>query len=259
MSHYTIQADVMSDGNKRKMSEVGVINQRYLVVLKGNEQKLEVNSNQERLRASEDFKWSPNVWYRLKAQGGAEPGRLGGGCRPRRGSAATRNRRRGRSACRIRRRTSQVPRACSASRRRTCRSILITSRSPRIQVKPVSSHLKRQVKKSEIEAIRCWSMTPTERLGVAQILLYAELHRRASLRTAQRYKSRYSKCFCATLVASLPLCAFALMPLAARAQDWPQWGGTPARNMYCPATGLPDHFTKGELRRHQVQGHVRRD
>jgi outer membrane protein assembly factor BamB len=68
MSHYTIQADVMSDGNKRKMSEVGVINQHYLIVLKGNEQKLEVNSNQERLRASEDFKWSPNVWYRLKAR-----------------------------------------------------------------------------------------------------------------------------------------------------------------------------------------------
>ncbi len=68
MSHYTIQADVMSDGNKRKMSEVGVINQRYLIVLKGNEQKLEVNSNQERLRSAVDFKWSPNVWYRLKAQ-----------------------------------------------------------------------------------------------------------------------------------------------------------------------------------------------
>ena len=28
------------------------------------------------------------------------------------------------------------------------------------------------------------------------------------------------------------------------AADWPQWGGTPGRNMYCPATGLPDHFTK---------------
>ena len=68
MSHYTIQADVMSDGNKRKMSEVGVINQHYLIVLKGNEQKLEVNSNQERLRAAVDFKWSANTWYRLKAR-----------------------------------------------------------------------------------------------------------------------------------------------------------------------------------------------
>jgi outer membrane protein assembly factor BamB len=68
MRQYTIQADVMSDGNRRKMSEVGIINQRYLVVLKGNEQKLEVNSNLERLRVAKDFKWSPKVWYRLKAR-----------------------------------------------------------------------------------------------------------------------------------------------------------------------------------------------
>jgi outer membrane protein assembly factor BamB len=68
MTHYTIQADVMSDGNRRKMSEVGLINQHYLIVLKGNEQKLEINSNQERLRVSEDFHWSPNVWYKLKAR-----------------------------------------------------------------------------------------------------------------------------------------------------------------------------------------------
>ena len=70
---YTIEADVMSDGNRRKMSDVGLINQRYLIVLKGNEQKLEINSNLERLRvpAAEDppnFKWVPNVWYRLKAR-----------------------------------------------------------------------------------------------------------------------------------------------------------------------------------------------
>lgn len=73
MKDYTIQADVMSEGTRRKMSEVGVINQRYAIVLKGNEQKLEVNSNLERLRvpAAEDppnFKWIPNTWYRLKAR-----------------------------------------------------------------------------------------------------------------------------------------------------------------------------------------------
>jgi outer membrane protein assembly factor BamB len=73
MSHYTIQADVMSDGNRRKMSEVGVINQHYLVVLKGNEQKIEINSNQERLRVAKDFKWSPKTWYRLKAQVDSQP------------------------------------------------------------------------------------------------------------------------------------------------------------------------------------------
>src|SRR5262249_24510712 len=32
MHNYTIEADVMSDGNRRKMSEVGIINQRYLIV-----------------------------------------------------------------------------------------------------------------------------------------------------------------------------------------------------------------------------------
>ncbi len=73
MKNYTIEADVMSEGNKRKMSDVGIINQRYLIVLKGNEQKLEINSNLERLRvpaSSEpsNFKWSPNVWYHLKAR-----------------------------------------------------------------------------------------------------------------------------------------------------------------------------------------------
>jgi len=71
--NYTIQADVMSEGNRRKMSEVGLINQRYLVVLKGNEQKLEISSNFERLRvpAGEDppnFRWQPNIWYRLKTR-----------------------------------------------------------------------------------------------------------------------------------------------------------------------------------------------
>ncbi len=66
--NYTIEADVMSDGNKRKMSEVGVINQRYAIVLKGNDQKLEVSSNFERLREAVDFKWQPNAWYHLKSR-----------------------------------------------------------------------------------------------------------------------------------------------------------------------------------------------
>jgi outer membrane protein assembly factor BamB len=34
--------------------------------------------------------------------------------------------------------------------------------------------------------------------------------------------------------------------LLASAQDWPQWGGTAARNMYCPARGLPDHFSQSK-------------
>jgi hypothetical protein len=66
--NYTMEADVMSDGNRRKMSEVGLINQRYAIVLKGNDQKLDVSSNFERLHEAVDFKWLPNTWYHLKTR-----------------------------------------------------------------------------------------------------------------------------------------------------------------------------------------------
>jgi hypothetical protein len=68
LKNYTIEADVMSDGNKRKMSTVGVINQRYRVVLKGNEQVLETTSNEELLRSQKPFHWEANVWYSLKTR-----------------------------------------------------------------------------------------------------------------------------------------------------------------------------------------------
>ncbi len=68
LRNYTIEADVLSEGNKRKMSEVGLINQRYLIDLKGNAQALEVTSNQELFKQSVPFKWSPNEWYHLKAR-----------------------------------------------------------------------------------------------------------------------------------------------------------------------------------------------
>lgn len=68
MKNYTVEADVLSDGSRRKMSEVGVINQRYAVVLKGNSQELEVNSNFERVKVTVPFKWSPKVWYHLKTR-----------------------------------------------------------------------------------------------------------------------------------------------------------------------------------------------
>jgi len=68
LKNYTIDAEVMSEGNRRKMSDVGLINQRYKIVLKGNERKLEISSNDELFRLSKDFNWAPNVWYRLKAR-----------------------------------------------------------------------------------------------------------------------------------------------------------------------------------------------
>jgi len=66
--NYTIEADVMTDGNRRKMSEVGLVNQRYVIVLKGNAQQLEVNSNLERLRVSVPYPIKPKTWYHLKTR-----------------------------------------------------------------------------------------------------------------------------------------------------------------------------------------------
>jgi hypothetical protein len=68
MKNYTIEADVLTEGNRRKMSEVGLINQRYVIILKGNSQQLEINSNQERIKEAVPFKWSANQWYRMKAR-----------------------------------------------------------------------------------------------------------------------------------------------------------------------------------------------
>jgi outer membrane protein assembly factor BamB len=68
LKNYTIEADILSEGNRRKMSEAGIINQRYIIVLKGNSQELEVNSNQERIKTAVPFKWAPNAWYHLKAR-----------------------------------------------------------------------------------------------------------------------------------------------------------------------------------------------
>ncbi|MDB6026674.1 MAG: afsK 2 [Verrucomicrobiales bacterium] len=68
LKNYTIEADVMSDGNKRKMSDIGLINQRYKILLKGNEKTLEINSNEELFKYSVPFNWLPNVWYHLKTR-----------------------------------------------------------------------------------------------------------------------------------------------------------------------------------------------
>src|SRR5690349_5816247 len=43
--------------------------------------------------------------------------------------------------------------------------------------------------------------------------------------------------------------AVTIATLTARAEDWPRWGGNdPGRNMYSPATGLPDSFEPGKFK-----------
>jgi hypothetical protein len=66
MSNYTMQADIMTDGNRRSKSDVGLINQRYAFVLKGNANELEISSNFDRFKRVKAFKVEPNKWYVLK-------------------------------------------------------------------------------------------------------------------------------------------------------------------------------------------------
>jgi len=68
LSNYIMQADVMTDGNRRIKSDVGLVNQRYLIVLKGNANQLEVSSNQERLKVSVPYKVKYKTWYTLKSR-----------------------------------------------------------------------------------------------------------------------------------------------------------------------------------------------
>ena len=65
---YTMQVDIMSEGNRRTMSTAGLIHQRYLIQLKGNYQQIEVSSNMERIKETVPFRWKPGVWYTLKTR-----------------------------------------------------------------------------------------------------------------------------------------------------------------------------------------------
>ena len=73
MKNYTVEADVMTDGNRRIKSTVGLVNQRYIVALVGNWQKLEVFSNYDRFKLSVPFPIKTNSWYRLKARVDVNP------------------------------------------------------------------------------------------------------------------------------------------------------------------------------------------
>jgi len=68
LANYTLQADVMTDGNRRTKSTVGVINQRYIIALVGNSQELEISSNQDRIKVAVPFRWNQKQWYTIKSR-----------------------------------------------------------------------------------------------------------------------------------------------------------------------------------------------
>lgn len=78
MKNYTFEADVMTDGNRRIMSNIGVVNQRYLFNMAANNRVLEVSSTHERFAASVPFEATPNTWYRLKTRVDRDPTGEGG-------------------------------------------------------------------------------------------------------------------------------------------------------------------------------------
>jgi outer membrane protein assembly factor BamB len=68
MSNYTVRMDVMSDGNRRNIGGIGVVNQRYMIALMGNLRVLEISSNHERIKEQVPFRAKPGVWYTLEAR-----------------------------------------------------------------------------------------------------------------------------------------------------------------------------------------------
>ncbi len=68
LSSYTLQSDLMVEGDRRKKMDAGLVNQRYAIVLKGNYNQLEISSNFERLTASVPFPIKAGSWYTLKTR-----------------------------------------------------------------------------------------------------------------------------------------------------------------------------------------------
>ena len=59
------------------MPEIGLLAQRYAIVLNGQDQTLEIRTwhTQKRMAKSVPFKWEPHVWYTLKMQTSVEEGK----------------------------------------------------------------------------------------------------------------------------------------------------------------------------------------
>jgi outer membrane protein assembly factor BamB len=67
-SGYTVEADVRGREQRRQRGDIGLINQRYGLVLFGNGQKLELHPWQaaDEMTVRVPFQWKPDTWYRMK-------------------------------------------------------------------------------------------------------------------------------------------------------------------------------------------------
>jgi outer membrane protein assembly factor BamB len=75
MSGYTVEVDVRGREQRRQRGDVGVINQRYALVLFGNGQKLELHPWQaaDEMTVRIPFKWDVDAWYRMKLRVDNQP------------------------------------------------------------------------------------------------------------------------------------------------------------------------------------------
>ena len=70
LKNYTIEAEVRSMDRRRQMADVGVVAQRYELVLFGNHQRLELQPWQPETDRTVrvEYKWKPDTWYVMKLE-----------------------------------------------------------------------------------------------------------------------------------------------------------------------------------------------
>lgn len=68
MANYTVEGDVRSSQKRRQMGDVGLVAQRYNLILFGNSEKIELQSWQPETdrTVSKKFPWKWDTWYSLK-------------------------------------------------------------------------------------------------------------------------------------------------------------------------------------------------
>jgi hypothetical protein len=67
-ANYTVEADVRGTEARRQRGDVGLINQRYMLMLFGNNQELELHPWQaaDEMGVKVPFEWAIDTWYHLK-------------------------------------------------------------------------------------------------------------------------------------------------------------------------------------------------
>jgi outer membrane protein assembly factor BamB len=75
LTGYTVEADVRGREQRRQRGDVGLINERYALVLFGNGQKVELHPWQaaDEMTVRVPFKWNADTWYRMKLRVDQQP------------------------------------------------------------------------------------------------------------------------------------------------------------------------------------------